>query len=145
MTGQSRASGAAPVRRRLRAPEPTRLAVLGHDSCWQGDTEMHRLALRVPADLHWLRGHFDDYPVLPAIVQLWEVHQHVRAIWPELAAPRRITRAKFCRPVRPEDLLQLRLQRAAAGCQAGFEFRRGDEICSSGVMTFQPPEGDADE
>ena len=129
----------------LNAPVPTRLGVLGHDCCRQGDTEIHRLSLRVPAELRWLRGHFDDYPVLPAMVQLWEVQLHVREIWPDLAIPRRITRAKFRRPIRPEDLLRLRLQRTDAGLQASFEFRRDDEICSSGVMLFRPPEGDIGE
>ncbi len=127
------------------AQESTRLVVLAHDSRRDGDCEVHELSLRVPTDLRWLRGHFDEYPVLPAVVQLWEVQSHLRAIWPDLVVPRRVSRAKFRRPICPEDLLVLRLRRAVDRSQASFEYRRGDEVCSAGVMVFRPPEGDAGE
>ncbi len=123
------------------AQEPTRLVLLGHDSSLDGRTEVHELLLRVPSDLRWLRGHFDANPVLPAIVQLWEVQLQARAIWPDLVAPRRITRTKFRRPIRPENLLLMRLRRTDKESQTGFEYRCDGEICSSGVMAFRPPKG----
>ena len=121
------------------SPEPTRLAVLSRDSRREGRTEILRLSLRVPPDLRWLRGHFDGQPILAAVVQLLEVQWHVREIWPDLAAPRRITRAKFRRPIRPGDRLLLRLRRTGGRGQASFEYLRHDEVCSSGTMVFHPP------
>ncbi len=94
----------------------------------------------MPAGLRWLRGHFDGHPILPAVVQLWEVELHARAIWPELGTPRRITRAKFRRPIRPGDRLALTLRRPEGKNQAAFEYRRAGEICSSGTIAFRPPE-----
>jgi 3-hydroxymyristoyl/3-hydroxydecanoyl-(acyl carrier protein) dehydratase len=123
-----------------RAPEPTRLEVLGRDSRRDGRTETHQLSLRVPAELRWLRGHFDGYPILPAVVQLLEVERHLRQIWSDLAVPRRVTRAKFRRPIRPEDRLLLRLERTDGRRQAGFTYLREGEVCSSGTMAFEPPE-----
>ncbi len=128
---------------RQEAGKTTRLAVLAHDSSRDGETEIHELTLGVPADLEWLRGHFDGDPILAAVVQLWEAQLHLRAIWPDLITPRRVTKSKFRRPIRPEDRLLLRLRRTGAASQASFEFRRDGELCSSGVMTFRPPGGDA--
>ena len=121
----------------------TRLAVLARSSFSDGDAEVHELTLRVPSDLEWLRGHFDDQPILAAVVQLWEVQLHARDIWPDLITPQRVTKAKFRRPIRPENRLLLRLKRQGETRRASFEYRRDGELCSSGVMAFRPPAGEA--
>ena len=121
----------------------TRLTVQGHGSFSEGDAEVHELTLRVPSDLEWLRGHFDDQPILAAVVQLWEVQLHARAIWPDLITPKRVTKAKFRRPIRPENRLLLHLRRTGEKSRVSFEYRRDDERCSSGVMAFRPPAGQA--
>jgi hypothetical protein len=46
--------------------------------------EQRTIALTIPADWHFFRGHFDHFPILAGVVQLNEiVMREVRACWPE--------------------------------------------------------------
>ena len=121
--------------------EITRLTLGAHERRNDGELEIHELALEVPSALRYFQGHFDGNPVLAAVVQLREVLRHTAAIWPDLPALRRVTGAKFRRPIRPRDSLRLRLERTRGSEKARFTFVRGNEICSSGVLNFAHPEG----
>ena len=121
--------------------EITRLTPGAHERRVDGELEIHELALEVPANLRWFEGHFDGNPVLPATVQLHEVLRLTATIWPNLTALRRITGAKFRRPIRPLDSLRLRLERTRGATKTRFTFVRGDEICSLGVFEFAHAEG----
>ena len=120
--------------------ETTHLALGEHERRQEGDLEIHELALRVPPELRWFRGHFPDNPVLPAVVQLQEVLRLTASIWPELITLRRITNGKFRRPIHPADSLRLRLERARKAGKVRFTYSRGSETCSSGIFKFEPPE-----
>ena len=115
----------------------THLQISTHTRLNEGDIEMHEFESCVPADLRWFEGHFNGNPVLPAVVQMREALRLVASIWPDLESLRRITRAKFQRPIRPSDLLQVSLTRVRGTNKAAFEFRRKGETCSSGTLEFQ--------
>ncbi len=121
--------------------ETTRLILGAHERRDDGELEIHELALVVPSSLRWFQGHFDGNPVLAAVVQLREVLWHTTTIWPDLTALRRVTGAKFRRPIRPLDSLRLRLERTRGSAKARFTFVRGNETCSSGVLDFAHSEG----
>ena len=121
--------------------EITRLTPRAHERHEDGELEVHEFVFKVPSNLRWFQGHFDGNPVLPAMVQLYEVLQLMATTWPDLTGLRRVTRAKFRRPIRPLDSLRLRLERNRGAGKASFAFVRGDEICSSGVFEFAPSEG----
>ncbi len=123
------------------------MTMLGHGTAYlqigahvrldEGDIEIHEFESSVPADLRWFEGHFNGNPVLPAVVQMREALRLVTSIWPDLESLRRITRAKFQRPIRPSDVLQVSLTRVRGTNKAAFEFRRKGEMCSSATMEFQ--------
>ncbi len=121
--------------------EITRLTPGVHERRDDGELEIHELVLEVPSGLRWFQGHFDGNPVLAAVVQLHEVLRHTATIWPDLTALRRVTGAKFRRPIRPLDSLRLRLERTPGSAKARFTFVRGEETCSSGVLEFGHAEG----
>ncbi len=121
--------------------ERVRLEMGAHERRHEGEIETHEFALYVPPDLHWFRGHFEGNPVLPAMVQLHEVLRLVTATWPDLVGLRRITRAKFQKPIRPSDALGVRLTRVRGAKKATYEYRREDETCSSGTLEFAPTRG----
>ena len=121
---------------RLSSGETLRLEVGAHVRRDDGEVESHEFELRVPSDLRWFRGHFEDNPVLPAVVQILEVLRLVTTTWPDLARLRRITRAKFQKPIRPSDALRLHLTRVRGVRKATFEYRRGGKTCSSGGLVF---------
>jgi 3-hydroxymyristoyl/3-hydroxydecanoyl-(acyl carrier protein) dehydratase len=121
--------------------EITRLTAGAHERHEDGELEVHEFAVEVPSSLRWFQGHFDGNPVLPAMVQLHEALRFTATVWPDLTGLRRVTRAKFRRPIRPLDTLRLRLERTRGAGKASFAFVRGDEICSSGVFEFAHAEG----
>ena len=94
-------------------------------------------AVHIPIDARAFRGHFAGEPVLPGIVQLDTlVLGAVRALWPELGHPRRITKLKFHRPVRPGDDLVVQVERVDA--RVAFSLVRRDAVCTNGVLFFGP-------
>ena len=78
--------------------------------------EQRTVALTIPPDWHFFRGHFDHFPILAGVVQLSEiVMREVRACWPEHRHLRRVTGLKFRRPIGPGDELELELVRTPPG------------------------------
>src|SRR4051812_42791250 len=94
------------------------------------------VALTIPADWRFFRGHFEGFPILAGIVQLNEiVMREVRACWPEHRQLRRVTALKFRRPIGPGDELELELVRTPPD-KVAFELRHGAAVASSGTFEF---------
>ncbi len=91
------------------------------------------LRARVPEDLRYFEGHFEGDPIVPGIAQLLPlVWEPARRAWPELPAPRAITRLKFLDALRPGQAITVTLEREAGG--VSFELRRGDTVCTRGKL-----------
>ena len=112
------------------------LAIGTHQQFLEDGTEVHQFSVQVPSGLRWFEGHFEDNPVLPAMVQLREVAGLIPEMWPDLSVLSRIVGAKFHRRIRPDDSLSLRLSRLPGTAKASFEFCRHDGVCSSGTLEF---------
>jgi acyl-CoA synthetase (AMP-forming)/AMP-acid ligase II len=100
--------------------------------------ERKTVTVQIPADWHFFRGHFHDFPVLAGVVQLNEiVMREVRACWPEHRHLRRVSALKFRKPIGPGDTLELTLVRLPPA-NVAFELRRGATVASSGTFEFLP-------
>lgn len=89
----------------------------------------------VPAGLRYFEGHFPDAPIVPGVAQLVPlVYREARSAWPDLGAPTSIKRLKFLEALRPGDNLEVHLVRQPDKLR--FEIRRGETLCSHGVLTF---------
>ena len=98
--------------------------------------DQRTIALTIPPDWHFFRGHFNDFPILAGVVQLNEiVMREVRACWPEHRHLRRVTGLKFRKPIGPGDALELELVRTPPD-KVAFRLRRGDAVASSGTFEF---------
>ncbi|MCB9706094.1 MAG: hypothetical protein H6711_29835 [Myxococcales bacterium] len=124
---------APPLRRRF----PTR--ELAREALADGG-ERVELAVEVPAEMLYFDGHFPGFPILPGVAQLAPLilHEIARA-WPDLGAPRRLSRLKWRQPVFPGASLQLHLERPGGGPQVRFRLTREGRACSEGVVEFPPP------
>lgn len=99
--------------------------------------DVREVDVRVPRELFYFRGHFPGHPVLPGVAQLERVVlAQISALWPDLGAPRRVTRLKFKQPIEPGDNLRLRLEHDTDRSKVGFDLRRGDEVCATGALLF---------
>ena len=100
------------------------------------EPERYEWEVSVPADLLYLRGHFENDPSVPAIAILERlVRLRARQCWPELERLVKVRQLKFRRPVRPGDMLRLRLERRGA-FQVAFRLDRDAEACSAGILEF---------
>ncbi|HMF44387.1 MAG TPA: AMP-binding protein [Polyangia bacterium] len=114
------------------------LALFDDDTSKSAPPEHRTIAITIPHDWHFFRGHFDGFPVLAGVVQLNEiVLRELRACWPEHRRLRRITALKFRKPIGPGDALELALVRTPP-VKVAFELRRGTTVATSGTFEFEP-------
>lgn len=95
------------------------------------------LDIALPETLLYFQGHFPGHPVLPGVVQLdWAVSLADRYLGTSIGAARHL-QVKFREIIAPGGTVTLTLRRPAGAARVSFEFRRGDEILSSGAVTLE--------
>lgn len=127
----------------LFAPLDRLPAILGRRAAGEGEGEGNGngegkgevvLDLEIAASLLWFQGHFPDHPILPGVVQLdWAAHFARTELGLSLPAAREF-QIKFKAVIRPGDRVALALRHHAAKGRLAFEYRRGDDVCSSGTV-----------
>lgn len=101
----------------------------------EGDTVS--VEVRVPADARYFEGHFPGSPILPGVAQIIALSEEpARLAWPDLGGAVGLRRVKFQKAIRPEDVLELRLERKAE--KVTFQVHKKGELCSKGVLVFTP-------
>jgi 3-hydroxymyristoyl/3-hydroxydecanoyl-(acyl carrier protein) dehydratase len=104
---------------------------------FEDEENRQTIEVRIPPDSPFFRGHFDDYPVLPGVVQVNDlVLRQVRTRWPSLQHLRRVVGLKFKSPIRPGDTLAVELQRSGAG-KVQFQISCDGGAVSSGTLVFE--------
>jgi 4-coumarate--CoA ligase (photoactive yellow protein activation family) len=94
----------------------------------------------VPQDSGYFRGHFDEQPILPGVIQLQHIAlAEVRRQFPELSVLRRMVRVKFRRLVAPGETLVLRLSRKGATTVVFTLETDSGQPAASGVLHFAAP------
>ena len=93
----------------------------------------------VPADSVWYAGHFPGYPILPGIAILALVEEAIVAM--EQKENRRVEitgigRVRFRLPVKPDDLMTLKIERDKKQDRLnyGFSVCLDDEVACSGFF-----------
>ena len=97
------------------------------------DAEGARFAVSVPRSYRWFDGHFDEYPVMPAAVQLGEIvvpcARRAGLLHGDVA---RFARLKFSRRIQPGMTLTVCVRRARDGIRFEIEGEAG--LLSSGRL-----------
>ena len=91
------------------------------------------LEFAMPGGLHWFKGHFPEFAILPGVVQVHWAMLYARRYLGLTSSPGS-AQMKFRRPIRPDDLLTLTLQ--IQRNRVLFTYRKGTEICSTGALSL---------
>jgi 3-hydroxymyristoyl/3-hydroxydecanoyl-(acyl carrier protein) dehydratase len=102
----------------------------------------HTYRATLAPDLVYFEGHFDGFALLPAVAQLARVVMPlIRREHPDLGDVQKLRRARFKRPLRPEETITVTLSRGGAEARVSFEISAGAELAASGTLDFKPPAG----
>jgi 3-hydroxyacyl-[acyl-carrier-protein] dehydratase len=91
------------------------------------------------SDFIGFSGHFPDYPILPAVLQVLLAQLVAEAIFGQPLHVASLNRAKFIRQLRPDEkidvVLDCREQDADLRCSVTLQV--GDEKAASFILTFK--------
>ena len=90
----------------------------------------HGEKFHIGADHPALAGHFPGNAVVPGVVLLDRVAAAVERIWGQRIGS--FPQVKFLRPLRPDQVAELRIERDDAG--ARFRFASGTHVIASGAI-----------
>jgi 3-hydroxymyristoyl/3-hydroxydecanoyl-(acyl carrier protein) dehydratase len=95
-----------------------------------------RFTIRVPADLKYFDGHFVGDPIVPGVAQIVALAEEgARRAFPELGANAGLRRVKFMEALRPNDTLELAVERSDKG--VGFVVLKQGREASRGTLLFR--------
>lgn len=103
------------------------------------------LIFRIPAELAYLEGHFDEAPLVPGVVQLhWAAiyskkHFHFPETMEDLEI-QQLSQLKFSHPIRPNNVVTLYLTHVPEKNTITFSYKMKDTdlVCSSGRISYAP-------
>ncbi|WP_267223177.1 hypothetical protein [Dyella silvae] len=121
----------------LAQPRPTEAELLGEQA--DGDTTL--LTLRIPLDLQHFDVHFPALPILPGVVQVAWALAYGAARFGTPGSCRRVEMLKFQRPLRPGEVVQLRLRHDATLRRLQFGYANDDVQFSSGRLQWEHTDG----
>lgn len=97
-----------------------------------------RVRFTIPHELGYFRGHFDEQPILPGVVQLEQlVLRETRLRFPELRVLSRLSRVKFKRLNAPGEVMELTLERRSE-LTVQFSLEVAGQPAASGALSFLP-------
>jgi 3-hydroxymyristoyl/3-hydroxydecanoyl-(acyl carrier protein) dehydratase len=94
------------------------------------------LELNLGSQLPWFDGHFQNQPLLPAVVQTHWAIGYARSQLGITRVFRSLHNLKFSRVIRPSATLHLRLAWHDPACQLQFAYAEAGITCSSGRIQF---------
>lgn len=100
--------------------------------CLERSAETAHFQARVPLDLALFAGHFADFPLVAGALELqWVFALAEELAWDALPAAQ-IEQLKFQQLIRPDDVIDLYLQRNLGKAKFHFRLMAGEAVCASG-------------
>ncbi|OOF70733.1 AMP-binding enzyme [Rodentibacter caecimuris] len=118
-----------------------------HEPVWLAQrAEQNELILlgRVPLDLHYFKGHFVNFPLVPGVVELQWVIDSIPLLIKSEFNIERVENLKFQQFLRPNDEVQLILNWDNAKQRVKFQLKNDIGICASGLIIERKKENNDD-
>jgi 3-hydroxymyristoyl/3-hydroxydecanoyl-(acyl carrier protein) dehydratase len=96
------------------------------------------MRLRVPEDLSYLQGHFDEFPVVAGVVQLQWISELASELLGRPAVIRRMEQIKFHQVMQPGQAFSARLEHDPARSRISYVLQDGDRRFASGRLILGP-------
>ncbi|TDQ57681.1 FabA-like protein [Mesocricetibacter intestinalis] len=93
-----------------------------------------QLSGEVPPDLVYFEGHFNEFPLVPGVVELQWVFEQSALLIGKSPQAARVDNLKFQKFLRPYDNIELILQWEKAKGRIVFRLQSEQGICASGVI-----------
>lgn len=105
------------------------------------DDKGYRFELRVPKELHYFEGHFDQAKILPGVVQVEWVSKFSHERFDIQGEFLRLEVLKFQNVIVPEDEVVLELGFLPEKNKVTFKFNVGEKSASSGRIVYGESSG----
>nr|MBF0221416.1 hypothetical protein [Desulfobulbaceae bacterium] len=96
--------------------------------------------VKIEADSPWFAGHFPEAPILPGIAQLGMVSDLISKFSKNDLYIRSLSRVKFKKLCKPEDLLSIHALPGKAANSYSFRIEVSEEEVCSGVLMLENKE-----
>lgn len=100
----------------------------------QKDSHSAVYDLTFPLSCNFFTGHFNGFPVLPGVVQLYFAHFFASDAFGNGVSNDCVKKIKFSKIIKPDEKLKLVFERK--NNLINYMYKRDEQICSSGVMTI---------
>ncbi len=100
----------------------------------QKDSNNAVFELIFPSSCNFFTGHFNSFPVLPGVVQLYFAHFFAVDAFGDSVLNNCVKKIKFSKIIKPEENLKLVFERK--NNLINYMYKRDEQVCSSGVMTL---------
>lgn len=96
--------------------------------------DLAEIEIQFGPDLIWFDGHFPGQPILPGLAQVHMACCWSRRLWGWVPVTNMMSQLKFRRILRPDDTVQLRLDRNRQTSRLKFSYTLAGEVASSGII-----------
>lgn len=100
------------------------------------NAESSQFSLLIAQDLPCFAGHFEDFPLVPGVVQIGWVIEFATQFLSLTAQVRLIERLKFTHPILPNYQVELVIKLLNHGQALDFWYKKEDILCSQGRVVF---------
>ena len=95
-----------------------------------------RFQLKIPANLPYFQGHFEQCRLLPGVVQIGWAIELGRKYLSFAGTFSALSAVKFTRVIQPDDVIMLELEYSSEKRQLDFAYDLDGRACSSGSVLF---------
>ncbi len=81
---------------------------------------------------NFYKGHFDGFPILPGVVQLFYANWFTKLVFGMDCTKGQIRKVKFTSIIHPSEIVELELKKTNKGVE--YKYLREDAVCSSGML-----------